>query len=216
MITDSQFQLAPFVTHIPSDGSHVADGAPDPTTFHVFQDGLDTPDALIVMFAGPPNAVCEIGISRPLLPNTGNVKLSFDLLLGADSLHRLQVIETDLKVTQGGKTANLSGQINRVKGIFQASDSGQGWNDTPIKAELVRYVPNHYELEFKIDFHKGVYSYSSLTLNGVTSIFPAAQQNIPIGKTGWADGAIFQFQLALGPQGGSVLAQLSNAQLEWS
>ena len=112
MITDS-VENPQWSHHLPNDGSKI--GGNVPTKYGVVSP-LPSGSGALIYIEGPAYSDFEAYITRPVLPNTGSLALTFSLATDANAPKVAQAIETDTILTVNGWTYNLSAQLNYEEG----------------------------------------------------------------------------------------------------
>lgn len=209
MITDSNLQaLSGWKKEV---GSNI--GGVSPTSYGFFQYG----SMMVLYTEGPKYADWLAAISRPICPNTGNLSLSFQVMVDADSLTAAQALEFDTKVSIATYIYNFSSQINYAEGgTLQISNALGNWIDTGFKpGKLSAGVWHSFVYQYKFDTTAKAYSIVSVELDGVIFPIPGNLGNLKAGQSNWADSANLQIQLDLGPQGGTFSEIIQNAEFQW-
>ncbi len=213
MITDS-VENPQWSHHLPNDGSKI--GGNVPTKYGVVSP-LPSGSGALIYIEGPAYSDFEAYITRPVLPNTGSLALTFSLATDANAPKVAQAIETDTILTVNGWTYNLSAQINYEEdGMLQVADATGAWLDTGEKpGKLTPNVRYKYAIEYAFDEVAHTASVLSMNLDGVDFPVPASLHNAAAKQLGWADGAIFQVQLDLGASGGAYSVEVGDVNYVW-
>lgn len=220
MIRIGPLQLAHDGTHIPSDGSHIADGAPDPSTFFVRHGSPSSAAEMVVYLEGKRYAACEVFIFTEVPKSPKNLR--FEFIIKTDGgVVDLNVFEHDLKVTIAGQTYNLSMQTVLTRnGMIQTSDPSQGWFDTGIEiGPITPFYQYRYTIDYSIDTAKQTCSYDAIDIEGQTWKFGDKQKNLPSSTEGWAESVVVQFQWGLkdlGDRSGAVGMAIDEVYVTWS
>lgn len=156
-------------------------------------------------------------VHRAILPNTGKLKLSFDLTIDSSVLICGQAIEFDTILAFGGFKYNMSSQINIAAGsIFQISDVYGNWATTGIVSPaLVPGIPTRFLYEYGFNFTTKRYGIIAVTIAGQKRPVPAVMQNLLAQPSTWADSCSLQVQLDLNSKGGSMSHVMTNAKYIW-
>ena|ERR1700734_2404994 len=213
---DPQIQMQLSGTHIPTDGSQIAPGAPDPVQPYGVFLSPSSPSARIFRVNGPAYAVFEAFYTRPYVPGSTNFCLSFDLKTDANAPLRAQVIETDHIVVVNGWKYNLSMQINYAQdGWAQIPNQAGVWTNVPtgLFKPLPANVTQHYDLISSINLATHMYSFQEIWIAGAKCTVPAAMQNLEAVATTWPNQVLVQLQLALNSTGGSFEVEVDNARV---
>jgi hypothetical protein len=219
MIRIGPLQIAHDGTHIPSDGSHIADGAPDPSTFFVRHGSPSSESEMVVYIEGKKWAACEVFIFTEVPKAPKNLR--FEFVIKTDGgIVDLNVFEHDLKVTIAGRTYNLSAQTVLTRnGMIQTSDPTQGWNDAAIEVTpLTPFYQYRYVIDYTIDTVAQTCSYESIEVEGQVWQFGGTQKNLPSSTEGWADSVVVQFQWGLrdfGDRSGAVGMAIDEVYVTW-
>lgn len=203
-------------THTPNDGSNI--GGVMPSTYGIIQAIPTSPNGILVFIGGNAYSDFETYIVRPILPNTGNLNLSFNLNTDSNTPTVAQAIETDSIITINGWTYNCSLQLNyEENGEIQVASASGGWVNTGIIVGKLPFgVDNTYSIQYYINETTKESSIVSLTLNRIEYPIPLSLQNIAGTQRGWTDGAIFQVQLDIGANAGAYSLLVSSANYTWS
>jgi hypothetical protein len=213
-----------WATHVNSDGSQIAPpGTPDPVGGYGMVQGLPGDPTAALFWMGNPNvanpayACVEYYIKMATQANSGRLVLDFDLTPGADFVANAWIKETDTKFVKSGKMFNLSLQrIMKTNGI-QISNQPGSWVDTGFTAPpFVAGVPLHHKYIYGFDIAKDLYGIQEIIIGGVQFLVPFVLEDISDLPTTWADGAYFQNQDQVGPNGGTQRYYLDNVNYTWS
>ena len=223
MIRIGPLQLTHDGTHIPSDGSHIADGAPDPSVFFVRHGSPSSESEMVVYIEGKKWTACEVFILTEITKKFQNLRFEFIVRFDGGIVD-LNVFEHDLKVTIAGQTYNLSSQTVLTRnGMVQTSDPTQGWNDSGIQiGPITPFYQYRYTMDYSIDTAKKTCGYVAIDVEGQTWQFGDKQKNLPgyaEKPTPWADGVIAQFQWGLkdfGDRSGAVGMVIDEVYVTWS
>jgi hypothetical protein len=214
---DPQIQTNLSGTHIPTDGSGIAPGAPDPVQPYGVFPSLSSPTARVFRVNGPPNAVFEAYYTRPFPVGATQFLLQFDIRTDEDALAHAQVIETDHIVCFRGFKYNLSFQLNyQQDGWAQIVNQAQEWTNVP--AGLFKPLPPniwcHYDLITSINPLLETYSFEQIWIAGARCLVAPAMQNLKAVATTWPDQVLVQVpQLALNASGGAFEVEIDNMRL---
>lgn len=221
MFIDSGILRSPLSTHVQSDGSNI--GGCDPASYGFVS--LPGPDGGVYMHSqgttkpgGYPAWMLYPTQLRPVLPNTGNLEFSFDLIVDEANSTAANVRETDVILVTGGYKYNFSGQQNITEGgMIQIADSKGNWVDTGIKLGILSPNVRHsLSWKYSFDTTKHTGSVVSFALDGVGYSIPTSLQNIPASVCNWTEGAYPQFQMGSLPAGVYWSTILSDVVLTWS
>ena len=167
-------------------------------------------------------------VSRPVMTNTGNLSLSYNLRISSGVQGSAQALERDTKLTlspgqnQPTLTSNFSFQLlvnyqgqNQVWDL-EVNDQSGGWQS--IGYTIPALTPNvlhSFVLTYSFDLAAKTYSYISINIDGDVYPVPSNLQNQTMAQIGWSTGAIFQFQQDVQPAGGSYTETVTNATYTW-
>jgi hypothetical protein len=210
MITDSQLQSLPDWKK--EVGANI--GGVSPTNYGFFQLG----GLMLLYTEGPKYADWLAAISRPICPNTGNLSLSFQVMVDADSLTAAQALEFDTKVSIATYIYNFSSQLNYAEGgMLQISNAQGNWIDTGFKpGKLTPGVWHTFVYVYKFDTGAKTYSIVSVEIDGLIFPIPSSLGNLKAIQSNWADSANFQVQLDLGANSGTFSELIQNAEFTWA
>lgn len=221
MILDTELQLTPgWKTHTQADGSNI--GGVPPLSYGFLQGIPSAPTAMLFHAQGSTvaggYADWEAFIDRPVLPNTGNLSLSFDLTVDGNAAQYAQAIEVDTILCVGGFKYNFSQQLSyAADGVIDIAQASGGWVSTGIVlGKLPAFVAHHFLFTYAFNVKTHSYSFVSVTVDGVVYPIPSALQNLTAQSTTWADGAMLQVQQDLNAQAGQFSMLIDNAQFAWS
>lgn len=157
-------------------------------------------------------------IKRPILPNTGFLTLSFELMTDALAPTFAQALEVDSRLCVSKTDYNLSSQFNYVEGgVFQIVDRNGKWVDTEWKpGKFQPYVWYPIRFQYGFDVAKKTFSFLSAS-NGVGASFsiPKTMQGILSGPLAWDDTCNLQVQLDLAQAGGQYSIFTRNMKYTW-
>ena len=147
---------------------------------------------------------------RPMLPNSGNVALSFTFAMTADSVANGNVQETDILVVRDGWMYNLSLQRVLASGEIDIIVDGI-WKDTGLRVLPAPDAEHTVQIVYAIDDVAHTGSVVAFLCDGTTHAVPAALQKQPATSCTWlatvdgSDGAVYvQLQIGLMPAGEPV------------
>lgn len=213
MIVDSDLQLRPDWKKLV--GPEIS-GKPNYVAPDVY--GIDQSSPYARFYTqGKADANWLAGLSRPILPNTGNLELSFTLIL--DSLVSLyaRCLEFDTRICKDKIGYNFSAQINIQAGWkLQISDVTGLWVDAVTVGKLPALVPIPVSFTYKFDFTKKTYSTISATIAGKKYVIPAKLQNFAATPLNWDDSCNLQVQQDTGDLPGSFSQTMTNVKFSWS
>lgn len=153
---------------------------------------------------------------RPVLPNAGNLSLSFDLILDSTTAGA-QALEFDLRLAIGGFDYNFSNQINQAKGGMLQIAVADKWEDTGIILGKLSYnVPHSLKFNFAFDVKTKKRTTGFLTIDGKFYPIPVALQNLACVAFNWEDICILQVQQDIGSVAGTVQHTMRNINIVWS
>jgi hypothetical protein len=135
-----------------------------------------------------------VAIPRPILPNTGNLTMGFDLWIDQATLTAGNSIETDVLIVQNGLKFAMPAQ-RLTNGQLQVG----GW--TNVGSPLGALTPyNRYRIAWTYSFSLTAKTCSILfyECNGA---FTAIESTFPATPCDWAEGAYMQFQMGSLPAG---------------
>lgn len=149
---------------------------------------------------------------RPILPNTGNLKMSYTMTLGGNLLGA-NVFETDTLIVVNGMKFNLSGQYRQSSGFMVVNAAG-GWVDTGITfGPLLTDIPYAVEWEYQFASESSVIA---ISVNNDRLLVPATLQNIAAQASNWTPGAYPQIQLGSVPSAQAWSMKIDDLMYEWS
>lgn len=153
---------------------------------------------------------------RPLLPNTGQLTLSFDLMTDANAVLQAQAHEFDTRLSVAGWNYNLSFQLNNQRnGLLQLSGQDNKWVDTPYSVgRLTPGVIYPISLHYVFDVTAHTYQTREVRIGPERFLFTDAP--LTAQQLGWADGAHLQVQLDLASAGGSYAIYVRKMNYLWS
>jgi hypothetical protein len=215
IIPEIQMQSG-WATHVQSDQSNIAPGAPDPTKF-CFVQGLPTaPTAMLCRMEGPKWAACEYYLKSAEPANTGRLTLDFDLTPGADFIANAWIKETDTIICASGKKFNMSMQRVMATNAIQISNQAGGWVNAGFTAPpFVAAQPLHHQVVMQFDQATGRYGIEVITIGGQQNLVALALDELVDIPTNWADGVYLQNQDQLGPNGGTLTYTIDNIAYTW-
>lgn len=217
---DPQIQTNLSGTHISTDGSGIAPGAPDPVQPYGVSPGITSFTARRFAVNGPAYAVFEAYATRPAPPaRSTNGILQLDIITDSNAPAHSQIIELDTIICLGGFKYNGSQQLNNhLGGQAQIVNAAGQWVSVP--GGLFRPLPpnlmQRYELFYSFDTVKRTFSFEEIRVAGAVCTVPASMQNIPATPTTWPDQALFQVQLGLNAEPGAFAVEVDNAQYVWA
>lgn len=155
---------------------------------------------------------------RPLLPNTGGLTLSLELMTDRNTLDVCQEIEIDTRISSGGWDFNHSFRINYLRGgILQISDGTlptAKWLDTGIVyGKLDPRCWYRLSLDYSFDVIGQTYRTTRITIND--EWWDLSQSAWKSQKLGWSDGAHLQVQQDLNGAGGWFNIYTRNMTYTW-
>lgn len=155
---------------------------------------------------------------RPVLPNTGNLSLSFELMLDSTTAGA-QALEFDLRLAIGGYDYNFSNQINQVEsGQLQIASPDGKWLDTGLiigNGKLAYNVPHQFRFNFVFDTKTKKKSTVSVVVDNRAYSIPTKLQNMSVGQFNWEDTCILQIQQDIGPISGYIQQVMRNINIGW-
>ena len=219
MIVDQQIQMQDgWGTHAGGNIGGVA-----PAIYGVLVSPPGNPTARLFYTAGSslPGGYADVEhyVLRPLLPNTGNLTLSFDLMVDGNAAKNAQAEETDTILCVDGYNYNFSVQINvALGGVLQVANAGGSWVSIGSGPRtLAPHMWHRFVIAYNFDTVKHVGSVMSISIDGVNyAVPPIALRNVPAQLKNWADGALFQVQQDLTAAAGEFAMLIDNAQYMWS
>lgn len=152
---------------------------------------------------------------RPLLPNTGHLVQSFNVMTDLYAETVAQALEFDCRISAAGMDYNHSFQINYSTGMLQISDQAGKWQNIGIQYGKL-YTRRWYaiRLQYAFDTTRLKYHTESIQIND--EVFYPALPELSAVKLGWSDGAHIQTQMDLNGLGGGYSIYVKGMQLEWS
>lgn len=156
--------------------------------------------------------------ARPILPNTGKLSLSFELMIDANVASSAQAIEFDTRLSISGLNYNFSSQIDIAAGWqLQISDAAGGWVSTGYNVPKLAPLEYHSFLyQYSFDTTKKLYSTLEIEIDNAPYPIPSTLQNLAPQNLGWADSCSLQVQQDLGSKGGAFSQLMRNIQYAWS
>jgi hypothetical protein len=195
-IKDTQIQILPAKTHVQSDGSNI--GGVDPARYGYIVT-LGGVSHLLLWTEGTTEAgkypafMWYPAELRPILPNTGKVRMSFTAVINGN-MNGFNVRETDLELVIAGFRYNVSAQYNQARG-WQIAKANGDWVDTGFyNGPLVAGVPSVVAIDYTFDLKAHTCSVKQITDNGKVFAVPAVLQNVPGQASKWSEGAYVQLQ----------------------
>ncbi len=231
MLIDRLDAATPFSFHAQSDGSNI--GGVDPAAYGIQPLPAPVPSWLAwtsgttkaggypaVEFypAASPSRNAK-ALPRPILPNSGNLALSFSAMLSASAAQGGNVFETDILLVAEDRKHNLSGQRHiqkDAKGLYGQIDIGN-WTDTGLRAGPFRpSIAHPIRWVYSFDLAAGKCSVISYSADGQVLEVPAALGGMPAEPCSWPEGVYIQLpQLGSLPSAEPWCAIISEPQLEW-
>lgn len=220
MITDSNLeQRTDWESHVGPD----IGGPIDPITHkHIppdFYSLTQHEDSTQLYVRGKPFTCWLAANHRPLLPNTGHLTLSLDLLTDMNALSVCQEIEIDTRISVNGWDFNHSFRNNYLKGgMLQISDGTiptAHWVDTGIM--YGRFLPRQWhtiKLTYSFDTVKQTYRTKQIGIGG--EWFTLSLPELKGQQLGWKDGAHLQLQQDLNDKGGWFSIYVRNITYIWT
>ena len=136
----------------------------------------------------------DTAIGRPILPNSGNLQLCFDLLIDDRAVAAAHVFETDIILVISGLKYNFSGQRHNVTGQIDIGN----WTDTGLRLGML--TPNRrHKVKWTYGFGKEMWWVVSYECDSIVS--PINSKPTSATTCNWPDGAYNQFQLGSLPGG---------------
>ena len=241
-LIDHALHLQPsWLTHIPSDGSGIDPGKPNPTNLTAA--GLLPPGQLYLAaglpgfpglryleLAGPALATGEFYIRRPVVP-TLSPQLLLQFTCDPDDAATASLHENDLIVWlpnpaptsaqqaagQLGLLANLSCQLYGPTGQLMIGSGAAGWANTGLALGSYYSANTLHTLTLAttLDWTSHLFSISAVTIDARTFAIPAPLQRQPMIPTTWPGyGMFLQIQKQLRVAGRSGV-WLSRADVTW-
>jgi hypothetical protein len=230
-LLDQNLQLQPFFAHVDAASPLPLPAAIGVTSMTAAPSigGVAPASCGIITVPGEPTArtfftqggkfsdwlACTI---RPVLPNTGNAELSYQLTVDDQTAEVAQAIETDmLFVITGadGKIYEYNGSLqwnNAKGGSIQIND----WTDSGIVIPVIDAdVPHRVVIQYAFDTVKHTLTVPNYSIDGNVYPIPAAVGVIPAKPSNWKLGAYLQVQQDLNDKGGGFAITLDDAQLAW-
>lgn len=153
---------------------------------------------------------------RTILPNTGNLKLSYEFSLYGSAYN---AFETDTILVIAGKKYNLSGQYLSGTGFQIAKQNGDwvGVGFNPI-AQLLDSGKHRTTFTYSFNLAKGTSSVTAIQLDSTVFEVPTAlvPQNIPAQPSDWLEGAYLQLQMSSVPAAPWWMLRIRDVEFEWS
>lgn len=210
MIVDSDLQLRPdWEKHV---GPDIGGISPDVS-------GWDQSNPPYMRFFAQGKAYSDwlAAIHRPILPNTGNLQLSFDLMVDSLAGTYAQALEFDTRLSIAGFNYNFSSQVNYAEGgKLQISDVKGNWVDSgAVPGKLPILMPIRFLYVYKFDTIKKTYSTVSVSIAGKKYLIPARLQNLAAQPLKWDDSCSLQVQLDIGALPGAFSHSMNNVDLGW-
>jgi hypothetical protein len=203
MIVDTNIQALPMLSHTQADGSNIG-GVPPASYGLQLVPGKHR--SLLMWTQGNtgkptdyPAWMAYPATPRPILPNTGKLRVEMEYALGGN-LAGLNAVETDVLIVMNGLKFNRSFQY--VQGIgFEIADVNGNWLPTGINpGSLV--ANKRYSVAFDNVFDAKTSSTTSFERDGVVYFVPVSLQMVPAKPTNWKpDGVYVQMQMSSLPNG---------------
>jgi hypothetical protein len=215
MIIDPNLQMQPnWASHVGS----IIGGVP-PSKYGWTLDPLLGTRSFYTEYSGSGYADWEAYITRPVMTNTGNLGLRFNLMVNPAVITCAQALEFDTRVgDKDGYNYNFSHQLNYAEGGHLQISNAQGdWVDTGFVPGKLQTPDTWYPyyLKYYFDIVKKTYGFISISIGVQTYVIPSNLQNLPAVKNNWAECAIFQVQQDLVQDGGAYTTTIGAAQFEW-
>ena len=212
-------ELQPMGIHVQSDGSQI--GGIDPAHYGtIVPPGADK--CLILYQSGNTDPTkkaypaMEVYPLTPITipPNTGNLKLAYDMTVDASTVANANVIETDLIVIAGGMKYNLSGERRVQTGQIDVGALAAGWTDSGVRAGLLAAdKPHHVEYTYAFDVAAKTCQTTSYACDENVWPIPATTQ-IKAEPSTWTNGIILlQIQFGNFPAGLPIVLKIQNCKL---
>jgi hypothetical protein len=222
MIIDQDIHLLPsWASHIPSDGSGIDNGKPNPT--NLLPNGTLEPGVLssvlstrYLQIEGPALATGEFYIQRPIVPGL-QPQLRLRFIPDADDGTTSALTEHDIMLWSNGLLANLSCQVYGPTGKIMVGAGAGGWADTGLflGSQYTPDVQHEVEIDYAIDWTNNLFSVSTLTVDGKPNVIPSQSQKQKMVATTWPGSGLFlqiQKQLARAGRAGIFL---NGADIQW-
>jgi hypothetical protein len=158
-------------------------------------------------------------LSCPILPAPlGLLTLRFRLMIDEPASRLAQIFEFDSRLCLNKIGINLSSQLNVAEGgMWQINKVNGDWIDTGILVgKLAPYGQYDFELQYKFDFAKKLYSHLSVNWGTGPKPIPPTLQNLAATPLDWDDTCNAQVQLCTNSQGGSFSIVCDEMEYEWS
>lgn len=160
---------------------------------------------------------------RPILPNTGNLNVYFDFVLGGGKLAGMNVLETDTLLVVDGWKYNGSVQYNQSSGGFQIANAAGAWETVGIYfGELDPSVKYRTQIFYEFDLTARTISVKAISLNDDVEEVPSALQNVAASDTSeggkvspWLTGAYWQLQMGSLPNAAPWSVRIKRIRNEW-
>ena len=207
-------------THTQADGSNI--GGVPPAKYGFLQGIPDSSTAMLFYVEGStvPGGYADWEAYRdtPVLPNTGNLQLDFNLTVDEKAAQYAQAIEIDTILCIAGLKYNFSFQVNYAEGGEGqiVSKTGAWVNLGDGAAKLMPGIAHHFTLRYAFDTTQHLYSFAWIEIDGATYAIADALKNLPAVPTDWKDGAMLQVQQDLNALAGGFSMTLDNMQYTWS
>lgn len=164
---------------------------------------------------GKPYATWMAFNKRPVLPNTGYLSLSSELILDSTTAGA-QALEFDLRLAIGGVDYNFSSQINQAEGGMLQISIADKWVDTGIVLGKLAYnVLHQFKFNYVFDTKAKKRSTASFVLDGKAYFLPAKLTGIACASFNWEDTCILQVQQDIGPVAGYIQQTMRNTDIGW-
>lgn len=175
------------------------------------------PDCMKFYTSGKAYSDWLAALHRPVLPNTGNLALSFDLMTDSFAPQCAQAIEFDTRVSLAGMNYNFSAQVNyALGGVLQLSDAKGNWQDTDFRpGKFLPFVWTPIRMVYQFDTHLQIYATVEVRIGLQRWKSPTKIALAPL-PLNWEDSCSLQIQQDLGSTGGAFAIYIRNAQYEWS
>lgn len=222
--SEIQLQLA-WKSHVQTDGSDI--GGVPPESYATLLSPAGSPTGRLFYAQGSTvkggYADVEFYTSRPVLPNSGRLQLTYTLTVDQNSTVFAQSIETDSIICipdDKGVIWNYDGSLMidvSKGGQVNVDKAGGGWVPTGIVlGSIMPDVPHEVVVSYLIDTTNKVLSVIGYQFDSKFYAVTTAGQKLPAVAKEWAEGVLFQVQLGLTAAAGWFSIILDHANYDWA
>lgn len=221
-ILDTNLQALPSSSHVQSDGSNI--GGVDPSHYGPFMIPGVEQELLLYTVGNTGNPSTDYPAwmwyptsPRLVIPTTPvNLALSFDYTI-TGNLSGFNVIETDTRMSFGGKDYNASAQFNQTTNQFQVVNSSDVWVNFGFSpGVMVANVKRRVKFEYIFDTVGHTVNVAAITCNGTRVTGSLTNPATVLTPSPWPTGLYLQLQLGSNPSAQQWQIRFANIQFEWS